>query len=46
VLSGEVTCGSSTFKAGEFFLVPASLDAATIAAKDATAEVLRSTLPV
>ena len=45
VLNGEVMCGNATFKAGDFFLVPASLVDGEIAPINGPAQILRSTLP-
>lgn len=46
VLSGSLTCAGATYKQGDFFLVPATLDGETLVPKENGTEVLRSTLPV
>jgi mannose-6-phosphate isomerase len=44
-LEGEVECAAVRFKAGEFFLVPASLPERSVAPRSKTATVLRTTIP-
>ena len=45
-LSGTLECGGVEFKPGDFFLVPACIENATLRPLGATAAVLRSTLPL
>jgi len=44
-LRGVVKCGGREFKAGDFFLVPATLGNRALQAADGGAEVLRTTIP-
>lgn len=45
VLAGEALCGTARFKAGDFFLAPASLAGETIKPGSDSAQILRITLP-
>jgi mannose-6-phosphate isomerase len=45
VLSGQVTCGSAEFSAGDFFLVPGAAAGLELIPRQAGAELLRTTLP-
>src|SRR5438270_1294676 len=44
-LSGELKCGGSLFRAGEFFLVPAKASNRIVQSVGATSELLRITVP-
>jgi mannose-6-phosphate isomerase len=46
VVSGAASCAGISFKPGNFFLVPASLEDATLQPDAENTEILRSTLPV
>ncbi len=46
VLEGSVECAGAGFNAGDFFLVPASLEIRAIKAQSGSASVLRTTLPL
>jgi len=46
VLTGSVSCAGETFKPGDFFLVPASLEGATVEPTSPQTTLLRSTLPL
>ncbi len=46
VLTGSLTCAGATYKQGDFFLVPATLDGEALVPQENGTEVLRSTLPV
>ena len=45
VLSGTVKCGGREFQAGDFFLVPATLENRGLQSAENAAEVLRTTIP-
>ncbi|CAN5536133.1 class I mannose-6-phosphate isomerase [soil metagenome] len=46
VLAGQVLCGSSTFRPGDFFLAPVSLAGETIKPGAVDTQILRITLPI
>lgn len=46
VLTGSVNCAGASFKPGDFFLVPASLDGTTVEPTSEHTTLLRSTLPI